>query len=253
MSQENKFFFDDKRGNRLMAKINLRNIDAYAKQWEHPCRGLFKVTEAVQKAERDILKAPKKMRELYCVSILALALQDEARQDWWIHIPNTDPPDGLVMTLTQGEKSAKGWAREVEVVEHRGKKEDLLNTILEKLNNTSYIPDTIFVCLVLTSGVYDLESISKELQRTQFASEHVFLVFNGKSSYGVLNEKEAIFNFSLVQLAPVFTRRTFDLRKYLEDFKEKYKVGRELRIIENGQIYYGTANPMFTNSSVKKV
>ena len=37
------FYFDKKRGDNLMSKINLRDISLRAKQWDHPAKGLFLV------------------------------------------------------------------------------------------------------------------------------------------------------------------------------------------------------------------
>lgn len=236
-----KFFFDEKRGDKLMSKINLRNIDAFARHWEHPVRGMLKTAEIVHVKDKDILKAPKKIRELYCISLLAIGLQDAHKEDWWFHIPESDPPDGLVGTFYQEQKGIKGFMREVEVVEHRDS--DLFVTLENKLKDSSYTADTIFVCIVFSSGLYNFDVLSQRLQNTRYASEHIFLVFGG-SMLGdrIVSEEDKKYIFSLVQVSPKFIYATFDLRNQMTKFEEKYKMGQELRLIENGQIFYGTTN-----------
>lgn len=65
------FYFGNKKGDTLMTKINLRDISAKAKHWNHPVSGLFKYAESMKKADGNILKLPKKDRELHLKKIYA--------------------------------------------------------------------------------------------------------------------------------------------------------------------------------------
>ena len=76
-----------------MSKINLRDISSRAKQWDHPAKGLFKYAESMKVHGGDILKIPKKDRERYCVSLVALAMMNDSKIEWWTNVPIQDPPD----------------------------------------------------------------------------------------------------------------------------------------------------------------
>ena len=230
-----------------MSKINLRDISSRAKQWDHPAKGLFKYAESMKVHGGDILKIPKKDRERYCVSLVALAMMSDSKMEWWTNMPIQDPPDGLVMTLTQEKPDAlKGYMREVEVVEHRDKPENIFNVIRNKMTEKSYESNTILVCLGLTPAVYDFKSLSTELTKVTSSLGHIFVMFAGVS----LNQDKIVVDqikttFTMVQLLPVFQMTTFNYHPYLDDFKKRYDKGQESRLIETNQVHYGTSNPKY--------
>lgn len=237
------FFFDEKRGEPLMARINLRDVNSRANLWDHPVKGLLKYAEEMKKCQGDVLKLSKKTREVYCLSIFGLALQHDSGLEWWTHITKLDAPDGLVMTLGEVEKGGyKGLLREVEIVEHRMNSDDLLSVIKRKMTEKSYEANTIIGCLILTTGLYDLEKISKELSEVSSTVNHVFVVFTGSMLSDKIAPETLAFTYTMVQLLPVFRKTTFDFRPFLEDYKERYEKGQESRIINGNEIHYGTSN-----------
>lgn len=86
------FYFGTNQGDKLMTKINLRDLSVRSKQWDHPVRGLLKYAESMKNNGRDILKLEKKDREYYCISLVALALMEDSKMDWWTCVPVKDPP-----------------------------------------------------------------------------------------------------------------------------------------------------------------
>lgn len=238
------FYFDKRKGDELMSKINLRDISSRAKQWDHPVKGLFKYAESMKKHGGDILKLPKKDRERYCVSLVALAMMNDSQMDWWTNVPNQDPPDGLIMTLIQEKSDAlKGYMREVEVVEHRGVPEQIFDVIRNKMTEKSYEHNTILVCLVLTPAVYDFKVLSAKLVSITSSLKHVFVMFAGVSlTQSKITVNQLKTTFTMVQLLPVFEMVTFDCSPYLDDFKKRYDKGQESRLIDENQVHYGTVN-----------
>lgn len=245
------FYFGEKEGDELMRKINLRDINDHARQWDHPVKGLFKYAESMKKHGGDIFKLPKNDRECYCVSLVALAMMNDSKMDWWTNIPKQDPPDGLVMTLTQEKPDAlKGYLREVEVVEHRDKPEQIFDVIHNKMIEKSYESNTILVCLALTPAVYDFNTLAKKLAEITSSLKHVFVMFAGIAlNQSKINVDKLKTTFTMVQLLPVFEMETFDYSPYLDDFKDRYNKGQESRLIEGAGVYFGTANPKFQKSS----
>ncbi|OGF87198.1 hypothetical protein A3B19_03105 [Candidatus Giovannonibacteria bacterium RIFCSPLOWO2_01_FULL_46_32] len=239
------FYFGEKEGDELMRKINLRDINRHARRWDHPVKGLLKYAQSVKKHGGDILKLPKKDRERYCVSLVGLALKNDSNLDWWTHMPNSDPPDGLVMTLRQEKNGAyMGYMREVEVVEHRDASEKILDVIRSKMAEKTYESNTILVCLALTPAIYDFQKLATMLASIKSSLKHIFVVFTGISlTQGLLSADQIQTTYTMVQLLPVFGQTTLNIRPYLDDFKERYNKGQESRIIENNRLYYGTANP----------
>lgn len=243
-----KFFFEKKQGDVLMSKINLRDISFRARQWDHPVKGLLKYAEAMKNCGGDIFKLSKKQREQYCLSVLALALQNGSSAEWWTNLPDQDPPDGLVMTLME-EKDKKGHMahlREIEIVEHRDEPDKLLLTISGKMTENSYEPNTVLCCLILCSATYDLKELSEKLSAITSTIKHIFVVFSGVSiDSGPPSKEQLRALYTVVQLLPVFQTVTFDFRPCLDDYKVRYDKGQESRLIDGSSIYYGTSNPKF--------
>lgn len=246
------FYFGEKEGDELMQKINLRDINHRAKQWDHPVKGLFKYAQSMKEHEGDILRLPKKDRECYCVSLVGLALKNDSNLDWWMHMPNPDPPDGLVITLRQEKNDAyMGYLREVEVVEHRDTPEKIFDTIRNKMIEKAYESNTILVCLVLTPAIYDLQKLAKMLSPIKSSLKHVFVVFTGISlTQGLTSPIQMQTTYTMVQLLPIFKQTTLDVQPHLDDFKNRYDNGQESRLIENNGVYYGTTNPKYVKNNI---
>jgi len=238
------FYFGEKTGDELNAKINLRDISSRAKQWDHPVKGLFKYAESMENNGGDILKLSKKVRERYCVSIVGMALKDDSQADWWMNMPNQDPPDGLVMTLREEKPGGyRGYMREIEVVEHRDEPEKIFDTIRDKMIQNTYEPNTILVCLVLTPSAYDFRLLATKLAEVPSTLKHIFVVFTGILLTGTIPTKEEMqTSYTMVQLLPVFEHGTVDSRPHLVDFMERYEKGQESRLIEGDEIHFGTTN-----------
>jgi hypothetical protein len=241
------FYFDEKIGDELMSKINLRDIGLRAKQWDHPVKGLLKYAESVTAHGKNILRIPKKGREQYCVSLFALALKNDSHLDFWIHIPNSDPPDGLVMTLMkEGNGAYMAHMRQVEVVEQRDQPETLFGLIQNKMVKKNYESNTVLVCLLLTPEIYDLQKLAIELVEIKSSIKHVFVIFSGipmSNNLPSIEEQRSI--FTMVQLLPIFQQSTFDILPHLQDFQDRFDLGQESRLIEEKAVYYGTANQKF--------
>jgi len=152
-----------------------------------------------------------------------------------------------VMTLTQEKPDAlMSYMREVEVVEHRDKPENIFNVIRDKMTKKSYESNTVLVCLALTPAVYDFKSLSTELTNVTSTLKHIFVMFAGISlTQDKITVDQLKTTFTMVQLLPVFQMTTFNYQPYLDDFKEKYDKGQESRLIEKTELNYGTSNPKF--------
>lgn len=248
------FYFGEKAGDELNAKINLRDISSRAKQWDHPVKGLLiKYAELMKNNGGDILTLPKKDRERYCVSIVGMALKDDSHLDWWMNMPDQDPPDGLLMTLREDEPGAyRGYMREVEVVEHRDEPEKIFDTIRDKMVENTYESNTILVCLVLTPSAYDFRLLATKLTEVPSTLKHVFAVFTGILLTGTIPTKEEVqTSYTMAQLLPIFEHGTIDSRPHLKDFMDRYKKGQESRLIDGNAVYYGTSNQKFHTIGLK--
>ena len=200
------FNFGEIEGDPLMEKIDLRDIGMFAKQWDHPMKGLFKYAKSMRKHGGDIHNIPKKDREHYCVSLVALAFTEGSYLEWWTHMLTNDPPDGVVITFKEeftGEY--KGYMREVEVVEHRDSSDSIFTTIKKKMTEYSYKPNTILVCLILFSAIYDFKRLADQLSKINSSLKHIFVIFAGISLCNdIPSAKEIQTIYTMVQLLPVF-------------------------------------------------
>jgi len=240
------FYFGEPTGDKLMLQIGLRELRANAKQWDHPVIGLFKYAEQMKLAGGDIFNLSKKGIESYCTAIVAMALKDDTKKDWWINMPKKDPPDGLVMTLEERLPGAhKVWLRGIEVVQHRDEPNKVFKTIERKMIEKLYEEKDILVCLILSQGVdvYDFRLLSDRLKEVQSPLKYVFVAFTGI----LLNDKvptpeEVRTTYTLIQLLPVFETGSVSSIPHLGDFKERYDKGQESLLFGDGKIFYGTSN-----------
>ncbi|MFA6463771.1 MAG: hypothetical protein WCV55_02075 [Candidatus Paceibacterota bacterium] len=233
-----------------MTKINLREISSRAKQWDHPGKCFLKTINLNKNRINNILKFSKEDRELCGLSLFGFGLQEDTGSDWWINIPNQDPPDGLIMNLLDIDgKGMKVMMREIEMVEHRTDPELLFDVIKKKLVDKFYNSDTVLVCFVLSPAVHDLKLLSEKLEKVSSEFCHVFVIFLGVMfNENIPSSQEFKSQFSVVQLLPKFNSVTFDLMKHIQIYKEKYEIGQESRLIDDGEIFYGTVNPKFAKS-----
>lgn len=222
----------------------MREIGQATKLWDHPIKGFSKCLNDL-KDRPDILSLPKKSRESYCISIMTLALMADSNFDWWVSIPDNDPPDGYVGTFAEGPNGYTGLMREVEVVEHRTSSEELLDTLLKKMTTKSYGSNTVLTCLLMTPDAYDLESISSKLSSVESNLDHIFIVFNGGPYEDIKSKKlDPKSTFTMVQLLPIHETLTFSIMPFISDFNDRYTKGQESRIIDGDAMYYGTTNKL---------
>lgn len=237
------FTFGDPTGDRLNARINLREIEKIATEWDHPYYFFQRTAEEAVKLGSDILQTSKKTRESYATAILAMALHSSTGEDWWMHIPEKEPPDGYIMMLKEedykGETVLRGKLREIEVVEHRDNDKTILERLTEKTDG-GYSKDTVAICLVFVGGVYDFKAISDELKKQNSGLQHAFLVAHGMQLDGS-NQLNPL-KLSATQLLPEFATTSFDIRDIHKDFSEKFEVGREARSTKDGEVHYTTRN-----------
>ncbi|MFH1522937.1 MAG: hypothetical protein ABIE43_03925 [Patescibacteria group bacterium] len=245
---QNQFIFGESLSEELMKRINLREIDKNAREWFHPYYSFLNLCKEIGTSGHDLLKASKKYRESYAISILALSLQESTDRDWWLYIPDNDPPDGYIATfqkeIIKDNTQIKGKIREIEVVEHRSEDKTLLNRLKNKLLDTSYNPDTVLVCLMLVSGIYNFEKLSNDLKKISPKLKHIFLIIHGVQIFSDISNA-TFFKLTAVQLLPEFASVTFDIRNQYKDFKKKFDIGREYRLIIDNEIHYGTKNLKF--------
>jgi hypothetical protein len=235
------FYFGENLNTKISHRIRMREIAKSATQWDHPIKCIFSCANAMG-TKSNVLLLSKKMREGYALSIMTLALMADSNFDWWISIPENDPPDGFVGTFSQDEKGYTGLMREVEIVEHRGLSEDLYQTILKKMTDKSYSTNTVLTCLLLTSDAYDLKKLSSQLSVVNSKLDHIFVVFSGAYLDDFQDKKIESLTYTMTQLLPVYETLTFNLKPFMSDFIDRYNQGRESRLIEGDAIYYGTTN-----------
>ncbi len=242
------FFFGENLREKISHKIRMREIGQLTKLWDHPMKGIFKCVQELPKYG-DILTLPKKLRETYTISIMGLALMEASKLDWWVSMPNGDPPDGFIGTFAEGQKGYTGLMREVEVVEHRTASTNLFETVSKKMTEKSYGTNTTLVCLLLTPDIYDLEALSVKISHIRSKLDHVFVVFSGGMYEDIKSEKlDEKLIFTMVQLLPIYERLTFSIAPFMTDFNDRYQQGQESRLIDGDMMYYGTTNKSHTEN-----
>lgn len=193
--------------------------------WFNPCEGLFGFWREFDNFKKinnlNFLSAwssreMKRAKEIYATSIAALATQQSemSKRRWWIMKPPQDPPDGVIGTTEESPNGNLMNVREVEVVEHlRG---NLLQTLDTKLARKSYEPNTILVCLISETGIYNFKKLSSEICKQNLSLQHIFLAAHGATlpanRKGLSKEDltALVRKVSLIQLKPVFAMIELD-------------------------------------------
>lgn len=215
---------------------NLLYLKEKGAAWFNPACGIFgfwdeyrKLKEKLGKphgyiwAHRDL----KRAKEIYAISIAAMAMQKQTGVKWWIYKPKNDPPDGVIGTITPNNGIQENHVREVEVVEHI--KGDILDTIRNKLSHKKYEPNTVLVCHVSQGGIYDFKKEAETISNEITSLNHIFLAFPGLKLSDIPQDAKgeeflrSIFKISLVQIKPVYSFTTIDP---IEDCK-KWRDGKE--------------------------
>lgn len=200
----------------------LKNPDTV---WFNPCQGFygfwkefnnFKKIHNLDFSNAWNSREMKRRKEIYATSVVALATQQSEipRRLWWITKPSQDPPDGIIGTSEESPNGNLMKVREIEIVEHL--QGDLLQTLNNKLTRKNYEPNTVLVCLVSETGIYDFKKISSDVCKQKLSLQHIFLAFHGATlpANGTSPSNEDIITIakkiSLIQLKPVFAVMEFD-------------------------------------------
>lgn len=178
--------------------------------------------------------------EVWTTTMLALAMQHREKKDFWLGKPKNDPPDMVVMTITD-----KGYfhARELEVTRCINPDEELISNILKKDQENNLSEKYILCGFVEVPGKYDLMQIGRDLQSKLVKIKNVVLVFHGigleLGDDEIDLEKTKNF-WTVAQISPVFDAITLDIsveyKKWLDD-------PSKLVYTKDGRIYYGKRNP----------
>ena len=202
--------------------------------WFNPCYGIIgfwneyrKLTVKLNKPHKYIWshRDLKRAKEIYAISIIAMAMNipKEKEENWMIQKPENDPPDGVIGTIVLKSGYREMHVREVEVVEHING--NILDTIRKKLAGKRYEPNTILVCYVSGSGVYDMEKISQIISKETTNLNHIFLVFPGVKLTDIpenVNDDKflsTIAKYSLVQIKPVYNFVSINPKEDCEAWK----------------------------------
>lgn len=166
----------------------------------------------------------KRAKEIYALSIIALAIAKQDGNTWWIIKPKEDPPDGIMGTILQNNGVSIMHLREVEIVEHI--EGEILDTIRKKLSTKQYEPNTVLVCHITKGGTYDLEKEASIISKEVTSLEHIFLVFTGQKISDIpIKAKDedllrSLIKVSLVQLKPVYSISSIDPIDDCKNFRE---------------------------------
>lgn len=171
-------------------------------------------------AHRDL----KRAKEIYAISIIAMALAKQDGRKWWIIKPREDPPDGVIGTIIEENGIPKMHLREIEVVEHVGG--NLLDTVRAKLTKKQYEENTVLVCYISEGGTFDLEKESEIIKKEITSLDHIFFVFMGTKLSDIppnaSNEEimRAMCRISCVQIKPIYSFSNIDIIDDCQDFRD---------------------------------
>lgn len=205
--------------------------------WFNPCWGIYgfwkRFDQFQNEKKLDIDSAwnhrdMKSNKEKYVVALAAFCMKFDApeKNGWWFTKTKEDPPDGLIGTIRNDEKTGANLmsVREVEIVEHFcGSLEE---TICTKLHGKHYQKDTILICLLSpqTMEISDFQRISRNLITKKMSLNHIFVIFHGPlipKNWKLLSDEEKLHKLSeisFVQLSPQFSYTGFSPIKGCENF-----------------------------------
>lgn len=209
---------------------HLKYLSEKGAVWFDPCNGLFGFWDEYRRLMKKLGKPHevvwshrelKRAKEIFATSIIAKAMSKSDNLRWWITKPKMDPPDGVIGTIINNKGFDEFFVREVEVVEHLSG--NVEQTIINKLQGKSYEPNTILVCLVSQSGVFNFEKIANILSGVITSLEHIFIVFTGAKLTSIqtkANTKdflETVFSVFSIQVKPVYSYVNINI---IEDCKD---------------------------------
>lgn len=214
---------------------HLRYLLEKGTTWFNPCYGLTEFWSEYRNLKQKLNKPHeyvwshrdlKRAKEIYAISIIAVAMSKSDSLKWWILKPKIDPPDGVIGTKILKNGIEEMHVREVEVVEHING--EIVDTIRNKLSRKRYEPNTILVCYISQGGILDLEKIAEVLLREVTSLNHIFLVFPGLKVSEIPSNAQgndflhSIYKLSSVQIKPIFSYVEINS---IEDCKE-WRLGK---------------------------
>ncbi|MEI6281085.1 MAG: hypothetical protein WCP17_03780 [bacterium] len=182
--------------------------------WFSPCYVISELARTV--ATRDKGKI-KRAKEAWICAVAMICHSKLKPAEWWIQIPQNDPPDVLAMNFVPhegglGQSMSMLYVEVFEISEHDN--ESIEKSIERKLGTKDYSGMTL-IAFVRRKEIFEHEKVATYIQQLKPKALCIFLIVSEENNT----------NFSLVQLFPECVKfkhdfgifcKTTDQRDFIE-------------------------------------
>lgn len=182
--------------------------------WFSPCYVINELARTV--ATRDKRKI-KRAKEAWICAVAVICHSKLKPAEWWIQIPQNDPPDVLAMNFVPhegglGQSMSMLYVEVFEISEHDN--ESIEKSIERKLGTKDYSGMTL-IAFVRRKRIFEHEKVATYIQQLKPKALCIFLIVSEENNT----------NFSLVQLFPECVKfkhdfglfcKTTDQRDFIE-------------------------------------
>lgn len=182
--------------------------------WFSPCYVINELRRAIQTQDKVIIKRTK---EAWICAVALICHTKMKPAEWWIQIPNIDPPDVIAMNLVPtadglGQNMSILKVEIFEISQHDD--ESIEKSIERKLGNSDYSGMTL-IAFVRRMTFFEHEKVSDYIKKLKPKAFCIFLILSEENNT----------NFSLIQIFPECVKlkhdfglfcKTTDQRDFIE-------------------------------------
>ena len=182
--------------------------------WFSPCYVISELASTVRTRDK---KKIKRHKEAWICAVAVICHSKLRPAEWWIQIPQKDPPDVLAMNFVPhegglGQSMSMLYVEVFEISEHDN--ESIEKSIERKLGTKDYSGMTL-IAFVRRKQIFEHEKVATYIQQLKPKALCIFLIVSEENST----------NFSLVQLFPECVKfkhdfglfcKTTDQRDFIE-------------------------------------
>lgn len=178
--------------------------------WFSPCYVINELARTV--ATRDKKKI-KRTKEAWICAVAMICHSKLKPAEWWIQIPQNDPPDVLAMNLIPhkdglGQSMSMLYVEVFEISEHDN--ESIEKSIERKLGQKDYSGMTL-IAFVRRKRIFEHEKVATYIQNLNPKALCIFLIVSEENNT----------NYSLVQLFPECVKFKHDFGLFCKNTKQR--------------------------------
>lgn len=179
-------------------------------RWFSPKFAIEELSRAAARGETP--EKYKRYQEAWVCGVALTCFSDANNEDWWIQIPEKDPPDVLAMRVIphiegKGQTMLQAKLEVFEISAHD--KETVFESIVRKIGVHDYLGMTL-IAFLRRPSIFDNQKLADDLIKLNPKADKIIVLASELDTFG---NKPGPTEFSVIEVFPAYQKIRFDFAK----------------------------------------